>query len=436
MSISTTPLLSSQQFENNGGSPLVTFHTVHHSTSKYPEEKKEGDVENTVASVGGRRFKETKLKFPDAQLSPKNKRWLEQKNEKIIKVDAGCPNNCSLFQNILKLIPDGHPFKTCLEIAGQKLCNIREISFQNITIPYGYTPNKAALLEIAASYYEKYKVLIHVTTYWDLKNLLTNIESQVDSNEGDGPHFIGINISFDDEFTHALPLICFMGKINEETAIRKVEFLIADTIKYHDLINRVRRTLQDYAGCVDCDVLRDCYVYSTLNGRQVDTFSCKLAGMLFLKRALLELQGSSVDCLSDYLKLNAKLSTENEYKVEHLPPTFDASDQISNKIIDGTIIDSRSLHSKNPKKHPITVEELRKKYKTNIDVKYVFTVQDLNMKDVNDLPENVTVQLDQNPLESRSSYQVTVYTSIKINGQLANKGKFLSQKIGKIIVRP
>ena len=94
------------------------------------------------------------------------------------------------------------------------------------------------------------------------------------------------------------------------------------------------------------------------------------------------------------------------------------------------------MHSKNPKKHPITVEELRKKYKTNIDVKYVFTVQDLNMKDVNDLPENVTVQLDQNPLESRSSYQVTVYTSIKINGQLANKGKFLSQKIGKIIVRP
>ena len=83
------------------------------------------------------------------------------------------------------------------------------LTSKNITYPYIYSPNRAALQEIASKYYEKYGVLIRETTsFWVYIPLIEELEQTIQ-----GPQFVGIHVAYDpgpSEYTHALPLILFI----------------------------------------------------------------------------------------------------------------------------------------------------------------------------------------------------------------------------------
>ena len=129
---------------------------------------------------------------------------------------------------------------------------------------------------------------------------------------------------------HMLFLLFYLFKRDPETGSKVKQFLIADTLGTVDsyLYIYVYNKLVKLEGSE---------IYSATRERQVDKSSCRVGAMQFMKRALIALHDNPNNDLSEYLRQYGIMSSEVDHKhvnhhfLDHLPPVFDAAEQISNK---------------------------------------------------------------------------------------------------------
>lgn len=363
-------------------------------------------------------LKHTRLPAPPKPAAPI--KW-KKTDSKVDFLTRGQPAvECNAFMRMLAFLPEGD-FKRAVLEAGNKDRNIFAISIINLTHPYGYMPNRAALQKMALQYYDKYDILIRETILGDLEKVVDEIEQTMENSEF-GPQFVGIIVAQDDDYgdyVHALPLICYFGDKDSTTGIRTKQFLIADTVGRSLLSLRVEDRLLKPVGVE---------IFKATNVRQVDTFSCRTGGMQLLKRALIALQDNPSGGLKGYLMEYATFQKDNIHLVVHLPPTFDASEQVSNKREDMVeTIDSRDRHSKQVGKRsrPRTVKKLRKDHQERIECEYNFSANQLYLLPDVSIPRNVVIE---RPKEYSENYAiVTVRGTMLINTHLSMKGEILSQ---------
>lgn len=294
---------------------------------------------------------------------------------------------------MLSALPEG-AFRDAVIDAGnedKKIFSIR-VGISHPDLSYIWMPDRAALQVMALKFHQKYGVLIRETTVDNLQSLLNEIDDTIE-----GPQSIGIIVSMesDSEYVHALPLIIYLEK-KDSTGQRALEILIADTLgRSHLLYYRTKYRVNEFVKKYNY-----AKIYSSTGIRQFDTFSCRIGAIMFLKRALMALQRSpdnldehaSEGGLENYLKKHATFNEEDDFLVDHLPPTFDASEQISNKRADrDTTLDSR--HRTNKK--PITIGQLRQRHQEEVPVVYEFSINSFTLPP--SLPENVEVIEGINP---------------------------------------
>lgn len=290
-----------------------------------------------------------------------------------------------------------------------------QISIHNLTHPHIYRPNESALQQIACNYHAKYGILIYeirlnesfsrrgcdLNKLTELTELIGRIEEEVE-----GPQYIGIEVSLG-EYGHALPLIFFIGK-HPSTHARVRQFLIADTVPDSSFVREVERQLPPAK------------TYQSTRGRQIDQFSCRIGAMQFLKRALLALHDYQGDNgLIGYLKMHGIMWDYDEFRIEHLPPEFDAAEQITNKGGSLDKANSRDKRSKNLDKRTRSVQELRKAHTEPVDFSYDVYIDDEKLKKLiasKQLPANVT----------HAPGVLHITCTKEVNTHLARKGQQLS----------
>ena len=340
------------------------------------------------------------------------------------------PSRIRALQPVLNFLSEGS-FKDSIQAALDGH-DMDWMIINNMSHPFVYMPNRPALQTMAHNYYKKYRILIRETvcsSRWDnrLNELIGEMEKQIE-----GPQYVGVIIAANDYYSHALPLIIYLGKKDPKTGSRKRQFLIADTMgNSGDLFDSVESIIKKLKGAE---------IYATTKPRQVDTYSCRTGAMLLLKRALIALQDSSDKELAGYLKshgieevVSVKKKDEESldysyFSFDYLPPQFDASEQVTNKggNLD-TTFDSRDRRSNKSRKkdNPRTIGEIRKSHRKDTTFEYCFKVEGSRLKPKTVIPKGVKIG------RAGNCISVSITIQREVNTHLAEKGQILcSTQIG------
>jgi hypothetical protein len=227
----------------------------------------------------------------------------------------------------------------------------RSISHPNLAVP---TAN--ALKFMSQHYHEKYNIVIRATDLQDLGPLITELQSKIKE-----PLYIGILVSqnLDADTSHVTPILCYFdGKQG-----KKNEFLILDSVAGKHYIDPVLEQLHTHK------IPKGAINYST-KIRQADNYSCRTSSIVLLRNALLSLRyHNHQNGFAEALKAG-KLNKDRT--IDELPPEWDYTEQISNKIASSHTLVIRNYFSKKPEKRnkQETVGEHRQRYTENVTTKH------------------------------------------------------------------
>ena len=191
-------------------------------------------------------------------------------------------------------------------------------------------PNGKALQFHAQKYQEKYGILILVTAWSNISTLLDTLNSQ-------GPQYVGIitNITgmYLHESSHVTPLLFYLPGRKKKN---QIECLILDSIAENSLSGWLMR----YG-------IQEKKIFHTSRVRQADTYSCRTGALTLLRNALLYLKHKNHTAGFGQALQEAQLEDRS---ILSLPPEWDYTEQMSNKLLTDKHVVIRDYYSSKPEK--------------------------------------------------------------------------------------
>lgn len=264
-------------------------------------------------------------------------------------------------------------------------------------------PNQYALQAKATYYESKYGIDIRLADMKYLKTTLLRWEKKITE-----PTYIGVIIGdFSTEYPgHVVSLLCYFNGKNDGHN----EYLFIDC---GGVWKTYQQDLEDWG--IPCDK-----AYVSEAKTQVDLESCRTASIYLLRNALLSLKHNKHSNGFSKALQNGKVD-ENKHII-HLPPEWDYTEQISNKLPDaGQALLIRHLYSKKVCKRDqkITVQEHRERFTSFAT--YVFTLEKRDFE-YSDEFRNLPIPSDIINLKAETHFRMEFTLEKKINHFLFVKG--------------
>lgn len=278
--------------------------------------------------------------------------------------------------------------------------------------PHLVVPSNKALEFRAQYYHDKYNIVIRTTELKDLGTLITHLQSEIKE-----PMYIGILVSKNSDATsHATPILCYFdGKEGQEN-----QFLILESIGDNNYINPTLEHLHNSG------VSKTAIKYSNKT-RQADEHSCRTSSITLLRNALLSLRYHQHQNGFDEALKTGKLNAGQT--INELPPDWDYTEQISNKIAPPNALVIRNYFSKKPEKQnkQETIGEHRQRYTENVTIQHRLWQNNSNYREefaeAGVLPDqNYPVDQNTTVFTNRYMTEIKITQTKYVNVYLLKKG--------------